>query len=582
MKVIINNKTAVLKQGFSFDYTVENRLFQGRDGYTLGLIFPMKGCPENKDIFGTITHVSVSKQCLTYPASIHSNGLSIYGRIAITNVTDSEVQAQFTQGRCSQVVTDPWEKTYINELKLGTWNAMLPSSVPPTTAWQALDTQSAVALPWINTNAPTAPNNWVDYVGDDDSFTWDREVYKLSWMPYMVKLAEKICTTVGYTYDFAPWYKSRFKHLICCNVLPAEWDKGNYNEALPKWTVTEFFEKLELLMGCEFDIDHNDKRVEMQFSKDAIAKYPVEVLTKVLNEYSTTVSSDSETNCSYLPHKGVKYADNGHQLWKYHSAEWALETNMMSRAYIYETLSDLIWANKKRVRNGRISWGPDFNRVLYAVAEDAHYVMRIIGRETLVIDGLDVDSPVYVLEPLNIFGNKTMKESDAASTIDFVPVPIDVTNSLEFDHGYMIHLSPNGNDGVTNSPQATALMQTIENGKTETHAYYDKIFVAFWSGTRPDPGQAVYPITASTNVLQDWSGIQRGAGETLRLNKIFEGVPRVKPGTKYTFSWLSSTIPSPRSIFSINGKRYICEKITATFTEQGMSQLLKGDFYEMV
>ena len=38
-------------------------------------------------------------------------------------------------------------------------------------------------------------------------------------------------------------------------------------------------------------------------------------------------------------------------------------------------------------------------------------------------------------------------------------------------------------------------------------------------------------------------------------------------------------IPDVRSVFLIRGKRYICEKITATFTENGMSQLLKGVFY---
>ena len=35
-------------------------------------------------------------------------------------------------------------------------------------------------------------------------------------------------------------------------------------------------------------------------------------------------------------------------------------------------------------------------------------------------------------------------------------------------------------------------------------------------------------------------------------------------------------------LFYINGKQFICEKITATFNEHGMSQLLKGDFYEVV
>ena len=31
-----------------------------------------------------------------------------------------------------------------------------------------------------------------------------------------------------------------------------------------------------------------------------------------------------------------------------------------------------------------------------------------------------------------------------------------------------------------------------------------------------------------------------------------------------------------------NVKKYICEKITATFKENGMSQLLKGTFYRVI
>ena len=45
---------------------------------------------------------------------------------------------------------------------------------------------------------------------------------------------------------------------------------------------------------------------------------------------------------------------------------------------------------------------------------------------------------------------------------------------------------------------------------------------------------------------------------------------------KYTFSFLADRIPNPRAIFHIDGFRYICEKITATFTEYGMSRKMKG------
>jgi hypothetical protein len=51
---------------------------------------------------------------------------------------------------------------------------------------------------------------------------------------------------------------------------------------------------------------------------------------------------------------------------------------------------------------------------------------------------------------------------------------------------------------------------------------------------------------------------------------------------KYTFKFLSETMPNVRSIFLIQGKRYVAEKITATFTEEGMSQLLTGVFHPVL
>ncbi len=65
------------------------------------------------------------------------------------------------------------------------------------------------------------------------------------------------------------------------------------------------------------------------------------------------------------------------------------------------------------------------------------------------------------------------------------------------------------------------------------------------------------------------------------LNK-YRTVYQVNPKQKATFKFLSDTIPSPRSLFIIRGKRYVCEKLTATFTSQGMSQLVKGSFYPVL
>ena len=55
----------------------------------------------------------------------------------------------------------------------------------------------------------------------------------------------------------------------------------------------------------------------------------------------------------------------------------------------------------------------------------------------------------------------------------------------------------------------------------------------------------------------------------------------INTSQKFNFSFIADSIPNVRAVFYIGGHRYLCEKITATFTEDGMSQLLKGVFYEI-
>ena len=62
------------------------------------------------------------------------------------------------------------------------------------------------------------------------------------------------------------------------------------------------------------------------------------------------------------------------------------------------------------------------------------------------------------------------------------------------------------------------------------------------------------------------------AGENMFLH-------RIDTQKKDTFKFISDTLPNPRAVFLINGKRFLCEKLTATFTESGLSHLLKGTFW---
>lgn len=70
MEIIINGKIAYLKKNTSFEYIAENPLFTGSDSYTLTITFPLKGCPQNIDIFGHLYRQDVLKNKVVFDCEI--------------------------------------------------------------------------------------------------------------------------------------------------------------------------------------------------------------------------------------------------------------------------------------------------------------------------------------------------------------------------------------------------------------------------------------------------------------------------------------------------------------------------------
>ena len=98
-------------------------------------------------------------------------------------------------------------------------------------------------------------------------------------------------------------------------------------------------------------------------------------------------------------------------------------------------------------------------------------------------------------------------------------------------------------------------------------------------------GHQPHPIVDKVEVWDNFAYASHT--HTLRLNEGLANSMRsvmykIDDRKKYTFSFLSDTIPNPRALFYIRGQRYVCEKITATFHESGKSQLLKGVFYRVL
>lgn len=602
MHIYVNNKLAALKKGTSFEFVSENRMFSGSDGYTLTITFPLRGCPQNIAIFGHINRADVEAQKVIFDCEIRDKGFYKFGSITITEISEAEVKTQFLEGRSEQNFDKTFDKVYINELDLGAPPTTSTSQISTSNAWYPERTGcKCVALPWVNDYSGNI-QNLADYVVDDASqnkghFTWStNECRGLSWQPYLLYITRRICEAVGYTPDFSRWEEvEEYKYLLICNTLPFAWYMPDFANALPHWTVEKYFEKLELFLGGEFDFDHRAKRISFAFTHSILAEKKPVCLEDVIEEHATEVKVD-EDRCDYLEAKNLVYKDCDHEMWKFYSCDWFIK-GWQNRVVKYNSMRELLEANKgyatwdgQHHRNNRI------DKLLYAADCDAYFVIRAISRQQVV----EVHAGrLYIryqykcrMQPVNLFGGRIVNDDEEAdqTEIEFVPAWIDDT---EDKYGRLLFLSFSGydedNDTTSEDDDKHPFMQTwsassLAAGEKEKKSeYYDRIFVGWYDGSNHFIGNRLpYPNVEDIAIADDWSNFayvhfsMRINDRKIRRGRVFH---TIDPKKKTTFKFLADNIPDVRSVFLIRGKRYVCEKITATFTENGMSQLLKGVFY---
>ena len=601
MEIYINKKRAYLKKGTSFEYVSENRMFSGSDGYTLSITFPLRGCKQNLEIFGNINRMDVIAGKVIFDCEIRDRSFYKFGSVTITEINECEVKVQFLEGRSEQNFDETFDKVYINELDLGSPPTTSRSAINPSEAWQPNHSNPVcVALPWVNDYSGNI-QNLAECVVDNASqgryhYEWNTaKTSGLSWQPYLIYITKKICEAVGYAYDFSKWEASEeYKYLLICNTLPFAWYMPGFANALPHWTVEEYFEKLELFLGGEFDFDHRGKTISFAFTQSELAsKVPV-LLEKVVSEHSTEVTVEND-KCDYIEAKNLVYKDCDNEMWKFYSCDWFIK-GWQNNVVRYDSMRELLADNRSYAnwdgqnhRNNRI------DKLLYAADCDAYFIVRPLSRTISSITNIGGTVRIHFnykcrLQPVNLFGGRIVDDSEEADEqeIEFVPAWIDDT---EAKYGRVLFLSfasydedsTTGEDESAYPFSQTRSVQTLTAGeKDKKTEYYDRIYVGFWDGSQNTFQKLPHPDVEDISIMEDWSNFNY-LHFSLRINngqsRRSKIIHNIEPKMKTTFKFLADTIPDVRAVFYIKGKRYICEKITATFTENGMSQLLKGVFY---
>ena len=646
ISLIINGQQVALKKGASIEYVSENRIFTDADDYSMEIELPLAGCSQNLAVFGMLTRKDVDAETIYYDAVLQDTNFYKRGAVVITEITNEYVKVQFLEKRSYQNFFPRFDEKYINELDLGNWPSLTPSNITPQQMWSRwqdytalpwVNNSTGVLQNCVKWNSSQNRYEWKTEGDNDDDLDYSKG---FSFQPNLLWLTKKICDALGYTYDFSMWENSIYKYLIVMNTTPYVWSSGKWATALPHWTINEFFMELENLLLYEFDIDHKKGHISCSRTQENVESAGNVLIEQVVDEFSVEVDTEDEDDYKAMLNRG--YAKGGHRLDNFYSCEWYIHRLTKPDGTVkcteYETLAQLLAHRLKQdcisdntePRGSNLYPGGKWG-LHHAQDVDTYFVVEVVERIEYRTQGGNVFETwgnVCRLVPVNRFGNLILDEEnrDNIEELKIVPVCIDATDR---DKGPITFLECGdfGNDADTgpahhshnpNNPFLSdyadideviqfGACRTVGNGEREAK---DEIFsnlnVAFWDGaTAMFPPHLPHPwidsfdtdysyVTQNTNTPQGtltitWRAIYANHPFSLRINNqaYGQGVERtsftnIDRKKKYQFSFFSKEIPNVRSTFFIDGKKYLCEKITATFSEDGMSNLLKGEFYKII
>lgn len=634
LHVLINGKEAAIGSSASFEFFQENPLFTDSEGYSLNIDFPLKNCKQNLEIFGFINRHGHDALGRPVNMEIRSARNVFRGIGVIVSVTEKEVKVQFLSGKSADNYYNPLSETFINELDLGEipFELRRADDVPVWKAWAGhAGGMDMVAIPYVNENSGNIINDTEtikNFTPSDDNKPGEDQKWKLpeeaenedfyvmylSWFPYLYDVAVKICEAIGFTFDFSIWRNSKWYDLLLCNAVPGTWD-FKLNMLLPRWSVLEFFQNLEPLIEGYFDFDLIDNKITFRKYSESFNSTIVEI-ENVIDEFSSDVYDIDDSDCKLLNARYVGYAVSSNKAALAYSCDWLMDKYLKSRErYIteFETpeqLSDLAVSNN--FNDYRILpsfWGRGFNTECFYLESVDRYVSNRVIQTSWWDNGWGEseyrNKLCYIRRvPLmfDVFGSRNVPiEEKKIGTpdlqIQFVPVVIDDTDMRrmifmplgEYDENFgEPMIEEDLKDGSTLKLYDSLTMRYLEEGNSEKISYFSNIAVGFYPGADAcyRGNNEIFPIIDNFEMNLYWMPwYAEDKSLSLALSDSvgkFSGIPKVDTNTKFEFSFLSDEFPDVKKIFLIRGKRYLCEKLNATFSASGMSKKLKGTFWRII
>lgn len=325
MQLTINNQIAEIKKGTTIKLTRVNPYFADQGDYTLEVQLPLRGCPTNLAIFGPRNHPATTQYPHIgeqYTMQLMAPPLQLDGTATVTSITETEIKVQLKAGVKASPLNN--DTTYIDELPLGnawdgftsvqTASGVLSSGTDVRTqieifsshigqtflrtttpvrqaAYGTYEQTDAICLP-IYSSTDKIIANPAEMITTTPSLDGDSiDSITLAPCPYLLDITARIFKCLG----FAPRDWSQYtKNPLTRGIYIANTRQTLQRAAiLPHWTVKEYLNELQNLLGCVFTF--SGRYVDMYTRKHYYTekRKPI-TITQVSDAHTINISTDPE------------------------------------------------------------------------------------------------------------------------------------------------------------------------------------------------------------------------------------------------------------------------------------------------
>lgn len=623
-QLYIDGHLCDLPTDFKITLVTENVFFSKASTYTFDIKLPCQPNSNNAKIFGAQTRSDKRVNASPMPARlIIDNIVVLNGTAVIVGTNNDSISVQLLQGNSELNWKTKYDGLYINELDLGTvqeWgfekstgynpnylyiNLNLATQSQGKTYWEAdciyNNTNGLVTLsPVVNLETEELMNPLTLFDGNLillDYRTGDRasNVYlpaRLAPQPKLWYMVEKIFEGVGLTIG-----KHELRELdIYENAYIANstevWLKASL---LPKLTLVEFVEQLQLMYNCVVTINGGvvDILIRERYYS-ATTPADIEHVAEVVDEFDRDVDVESEVIDADKPRRyDISYSDFGRHFLGDDFADVpiypASKLTTTPNPYVFAYTAKGNKVSSPFLYNGAIDGNVvDYFRQLNTPGDVATLKMvPLVPYEakdltdaltgTWSVDYRDLTDLIEALAA-KAYGTESLIEGreNIQELINAGETPAAQGSLEKMPIGYISTVRVH--DTYSELWDFTPKLLTSIYVKIETKEFDNLNF----TGIRPSL-QSTYDIYLNF-VLQKYDLSLFDLKEPNAVNYysvLYKEKTNISVAEQYNFSFVAQKLFNPEKVFLIKNQLFACKQIKYTITARGFEKIAEGEFYKL-